>query len=266
MKSIVAGRCAGWGVALVAFFLPLCQETNLSAENWPRFHGPGGQGRSSETGLPVKWSATSNVRWKTPLPGPGHSSPIVWGDRIFLTAFRKDSSTLGFLGSGGQLVVLSIDAGSGKVIWERQVQARKIEETHSTNAPASPTPVTDGERVYAYLGSFGLVCFDFAGKKIWEHPLGPFPNEWGSASSPILYNDILLLNVDTDGEDFLLAVNKLTGKTVWKTSRTDVTRAWPTPAIWSVDGRDEIVISGSGQVKSYDPQNGRGIWTVDGLT
>jgi outer membrane protein assembly factor BamB len=251
-------------LALLA--LGCCCAGDLSAENWPRFHGPGGQGRSSESDLPVKWSASSNVRWKTPLPGPGHSSPVVWEDRIFLSAFRKEASLLSFLGSGGDLVILSIDAPSGRILWEREVSASEIEETHSTNAPASPTPVTDGERVYVYFGSFGLVCFDFTGKKVWEHPLGPFPNEWGSASSPILYRDLLLLNVDTDGEDFLLAVNKHTGKTLWKTSRSDVNRAWPTPAIWSVDGRDEIVISGSGQVKAYDPTSGREIWVADGLT
>ncbi|MBI1940380.1 MAG: PQQ-like beta-propeller repeat protein [Acidobacteria bacterium] len=243
-----------------------CFAGSISAENWPRFHGPGGQGISSESSLPVKWSATTNVRWKTPLPGPGHSSPIVWGDRIFVTAFRRDDSLLSFLRAGGELLVLSIDASSGKILWERKVPAGRIEETHSTNAPASPTPVTDGQRVYVYFGSFGLTCFDFQGNKIWEHPLGPFPNEWGSASSPVLYGDLLLLNVDTDADDFLLAVNKHTGQTVWKTSRSNVTRAWPTPAIWNANGKDEIVVSGSGQVKAYDPKDGRELWTVDGLT
>jgi outer membrane protein assembly factor BamB len=190
----------------------------------------------------------------------------VWESRIFLTAYRKDDSLLSSVWPKGDLVVLSLDADSGKVLWERKVEARQIEETHNTNAPASPTPVTDGSRVYVYFGSFGLACFDFNGNKIWEHRLGPFPNEWGSASSPVLYEDLLLLNVDTDGEDFLLAVNKLTGKTVWKTNRSDVNRAWPTPAIWRHDGKDQIVISGSGRVKAYDPIDGRELWTVDGLT
>ena len=174
----------GRSMPFVLLLLVFCSALDLAAKNWPRFHGPKGQGRSSESNLPVKWSASTNVRWKTPLPGPGHSSPIVWEDRIFLTAFRKEASALSFLSSGGDVVVLSIDAASGKILWERNVAARGIEETHSANAPASPTPVTDGERVYVYFGSFGLICFDFAGKKIWEHPLGPFPNEWGSASSP----------------------------------------------------------------------------------
>jgi len=238
------------------------------AENWPQFRGPQSQGVSTETGLPVKWSATSNVKWKTALPGPGHSSPIIWGNRIFLTALRQESSLVRryLYASRGQLVVLCLDKGSGKILWEREVPAERIEKTHSTNSPASPTPVTDGRYVYVYFGSRGLICFDFNGNKVWEIPLGPFPNEWGSASSPILYKNMLLLNCDTDAEDFLLAVDKNTGKTIWKTSRSDVTRAWPTPVIWSADGKDEIVVSGSGRVKAYDPQDGRELWTVNGLT
>ena len=237
--------------------LVVCCAANVVANNWPQFRGAGGQGISMETKLPVKWSAASNVRWKTALPGPGHSSPIIWGNRIFLTAFNQ---------SKNQLLVLALDKDSGKVLWERPVPAQRIEEYHSTNAPASPTPATDGKHVYVYFGSSGLTCFDFAGNKVWENRFGPFPNEWGSASSPVLYGEMLLLNVDTDGEDFLLAVNKNTGKNIWKTSRSDVDRSWPSPVIWNASGKDEIVVSGSGRVKSYDPKDGRELWTVDGLT
>ena len=246
--------CRGFGMVLVGLIL---FAANVSADNWPQFRGAGSQGISTETKLPVKWSATSNVRWKTALPGPGHSSPIIWGNRIFLTAFNQ---------SKNQLLVLALDKDSGKILWERPVPAQRIEEYHSTNAPASPTPATDGKQVYVYFGSSGLTCFDFAGNKVWENRFGPFPNEWGSASSPVLYGEMLLLNVDTDGEDFLLAVNKNTGKNIWKTSRSDVDRSWPSPVIWNAGGRDEIVVSGSGRVKSYDPKDGRELWTVDGLT
>ena len=231
--------------------------TTASADNWPQFRGPSSQGISLETGLPVKWSATTNVRWKTALPGPGHSSPIIWGDRIFLTAFNRPKR---------QLLVLSLDKASGKILWEREVPATRVETHHSVNAPASPTPVTDGKYVYVYFGSRGFICFDFAGNKIWENNFGPYPNEWGSASSPILYGDMLLLNVDSDAEDFLLAVNKNTGREIWKTSRSGARRAWPTPVIWNANGKDEIVVSGSGRVKGYDLKDGRELWTVDGLT
>lgn len=249
---------------IASLVLALCA-AGLAA-NWPQFRGPRSEGISTEAGLPVKWSATQNVRWKTSLPGPGHSSPIVWGDRIFLTAFRPEGSPRRLTGSAGKLLVLSLDKRTGKVIWEREMPAGRIEQTHATNAPASPTPVTDGKYVYTYFGSRGLTAWDFDGQRIWEVPLGPFPNEWGSASSPVLYGNLLLLNCDTDGEDFLLAVDKNTGKTIWKTSRNGATRSWPTPMIWNAGGKDEIVVSGSGRVKAYDPKNGQELWTVDGLT
>jgi outer membrane protein assembly factor BamB len=240
----------------------------LLADNWPQFRGPH-QGHSLETGLPLKWSATENVLWKTPLPGPGHSSPVIWGDRVFLTAFKSAAtSTLSrLLGSvRGQLLVLALDKDTGEVLWEREVPADEIEGTHRTNAPASPTPVTDGEHVYVYFGSRGLTAFDFDGKKVWEKRLGPFPNQWGSASSPVLYGDMLLLIVDTDAEDFLLAVDKKTGKTIWKTSRSNVVRSWSVPLIWNVDGKDQIVVSGSRTVKGYNAKDGRELWKLDGLT
>jgi len=238
------------------------------ADNWPQFRGPRSQGLSTETGLPVKWNASANVKWKTALPGPGHSSPIIWENRIFLTAFRADRSLRSYFGGakGGQLLVLCLDKTSGKILWERPVPSERIEQVHTTNNPASPTPVTDGKYVYVYFGSRGLIAFDFAGNKVWENLLGPFPNEWGSASSPIVHGEMVLLNCDTDAEDFLLAVNKNTGKTLWKANRPGANRSWPTPMIWSNNGKDEIVVSGSGRVKAYDPKDGREIWTVDGLT
>lgn len=239
---------------------------SLAAEDWPQFRGAR-QGVSFETGLPLRWSASSGLAWKTPLPGPGHSSPVVWGDRIFLTAFQPQGAVSNLIWwRSGRLLLLCLDRQSGRILWQREVPVRRIEALHSTNAPASPTPVTDGQRVFAHFGSFGLIAFDFEGRKLWEKPLGPFPNDWGSASSPILYRDLLLLNCDTDGEDFLLAVDKTTGRTLWKTSRPHATRAWPTPLIWSADGEDQVVVSGSGRVKAYDPKDGRELWGVEGLT
>lgn len=240
--------------SLIALLIPL---SYALADNWPQFRGPGSQGISRETNLPVKWDASAGVRWKTPLPGPGHSSPVIWGNRVFLTAYNQEKK---------QLLALALDKTTGKVLWERVVEAARIEEYHPTNAPASPTPVTDGKLLFVYFGSSGLTAFDFNGNKVWENRFGPFPNEWGSASSPILYNDMLILNVDTDGEDFLLAVNKQTGRNLWKTSRTGVNRSWPTPVVWNGAGRDEIVVSGSGRVKAYDPKDGSELWSVDGLT
>lgn len=252
-----------WPALSVMLF---CGTALTRASDWPQFRGPQSHGISSETNLPVQWTGR-NIRWRTALPGPGHSSPIVWGHRIFLTAFRPSSSLPRLLGPPrGQLLVICLDKNSGKILWQREVPVSRIEEIHSTNAPASPTPVTDGKHVYVYFGSKGLLAFDLEGNLIWELPLGPFPNEWGSASSPILYQNMLLLNCDTDGDDFLLAVDKNTGKTIWRTSRAGARRAWPVPYVWSVGGRDEIVVSGSERVKSYDPKDGKELWTVHGLT
>jgi len=243
----------------------------VSADDWPQFRGPD-QGRTPETNLPVSWSATENVRWKTPLPGPGHSSPIIWGDRIFLTAFKPESTgmmarLMSRLGSpAGQLLVLSLDKQSGRILWEREVVVDSIAAVHSTNAPASPTPVTDGELVYVYFGQKGLTAFDFDGNVVWEKDLGTFPNEWGFASSPVLHGDQLILVSDSDAEDFVLAVDKRTGEEIWRTSRNGAVRAWPVPVIWNVEGRDQIVVSGSGVVRAYDPENGRELWRVSGLT
>jgi outer membrane protein assembly factor BamB len=257
--------------ALAALCLNLVTLPEASAQNWPQFRGPGSQGISTEIGLPVQWSATSNVIWKTVLPGPGHSSPIVWGDRIFLTAFRSGRLSNAYLARAlqsprGELLVLAVDKTSGKILWERPVKVSTVEDVHPTNSPASPTPVTDGRYVYVYFGSAGLIAFDFNGNVAWEKRLGPFPSDWGSASSPVLFGNTLLLNVDTDGDDFLLAVDKMTGKTIWQTPRGRVTRSWSTPVIWNVNGRDEIVISGSQRVKGYDPSSGKELWVVDGLT
>jgi outer membrane protein assembly factor BamB len=256
----MAGKQVWW---VLPFLLTT---TLLWAANWPQFRGPNSHGIASEKNLPVVWTERE-IRWKTPLAGPGHSSPIVWGNRIFLTAFRPDTSISRFFGARtGKLLVVSIDKNTGKILWETEVPAERIEEVHSTNAPASPTPVTDGRYVYVYFGSKGLLAFDFDGKRIWEVRLGPFPNEWGSASSPILYNNMVILNCDTDADDFLIAVDKNTGKTIWRTSRNGATRSWAVPYIWSAGGKDEIVVSGSGRVRSYDPKDGRELWSAGGLT
>jgi outer membrane protein assembly factor BamB len=249
---------------LIAVFLGLAG-AHLSGENWPQFRGPESRGVSTETGLPVKWGASENVRWKTTLPGPGHSSPIVWGNRIFLTAFKSSSSWRLFGPPTGQLAAIALDKATGKVVWEKELAASS-ESMHPTNSPASPTPATDGKLVYVYLGARGVVALDFDGKQVWEVKLGPYPNEWGSASSPVLYRNMLLLNVDSDGDDFLLALDKATGKILWRTSRAGSTRSWPTPVIWNNNGVDQIVVSGSGRVKGYEVATGKEIWTVRGLT
>jgi len=236
--------------------------TSAQCENWPQFRGPSGQGLSSEKGLPVLWTPPSLIRWKTSLPGPGHSSPIVWGNRVFLTAFCPPSP--GY--PHPRLLVICIAKDSGNVLWERDVAAQELERVHPANSLASPTPATDGKHVYTYFGSRGLFCFDFEGRKIWENLFGPFRNEEGTGSSPVIVGNLLIQKCDTDNEKFLLAVDKRNGKTVWKTARPGVFRSSSTPIIWKVGGREELVVCGSRQVKGYDPQNGTELWLAEGLT
>lgn len=231
-----------------------------AAENWPQFRGPGGRGLSAERGLPARWGEGRGVRWKTPLPGPGHSSPVVWGERVFLTAYAPPKEA-----RPGRLLVLCLNALTGKVLWEREVPVGQIERTGGANAPASPTPATDGRRVYVYFGSYGLVSFDFDGRKVWELPLGPFANEWGSASSPVLHGRLLLLNRTHEDGGFLLAVDKETGRTAWRTEHPRATPSFATPFVWEKEGGAEVVVSGSGFVKGFDPRTGRELWRVGGM-
>ena len=230
-----------------------------AAENWPQYRGSGGLGASAEKGLPVKWGADAGVRWKTRLPGPGHSSPIVWGDRLFLTAYAAPG------GAGrGRLLVLGVHRLTGRILWEREVRAEQVERVGGANAPATPTPVTDGRRVYVYFGSYGLVCFDLGGRKIWERRVAPCGGEFGSASSPVLHGRLLVLNCTSDAGGFLLAADKETGRTVWRTTHAQPTLSFATPFVWKTAGGEQIVLIVSGHVKGFDPKTGRELWRVVG--
>ena len=240
------------------------------AENWPQFRGWNGAGISEEKNLPIHWSAQDNVYWKAELPGPGHSSPCIWGDKIFLTAFRPEGGPPKISDEWvpepkGELIALALSTRTGKVLWQRKIPV-KIEQVHVFNSPASPTPITDGKRVYFYFGSYGLLCYDLEGNKIWDLPLGPSGNDHGGSSSPILYKDSLIMNSDNDEDPFLLAIHKKTGKPKWRTSRSSFDRSFATPMLWQVNGKTEVVVSGSYRVKGYDPDTGEEIWTCRGMT
>lgn len=222
--------------------------------NWPQFRGPNAQGVSSERGLPVDFGPTTNLLWKTALP-PGHSSPCVWGGRLFLTAFKQQK----------ELVVLCLDAGDGRIVWEREVPAKRIEKAHPrVGSPASATPATDGQRVYVFFGSVGVVCLDFDGRQLWRHELGPFTHHlgWGAASSPIVCGDSVIVNCDHDGESFLLALDKQTGSAKWRTPRPQSPPSYSTPVLWEAGGQTQLVIAGSAAVTAYDPATGAELWRV----
>jgi len=225
---------------------------------WPQFRGPDSTG-IGDGKPPVNFGPNQNVIWKTPI-ATGLSSPIIWEGRIFLTEFNRESK---------QLATLCIDRATGKVLWRRAVQPAQIEKVHEISSPAGSTPVTDGERIYVYFGSYGLLCYDANGNLKWEIRL-PIPeNPYGAVASPIVAGDLLVLN--HQGKDaYLLAVNRQTGKTVWKTDRSKFQYGWSTPVRWRHDGIDEIVVLGGDfepdqRLMAYNLSDGTERWWVAGL-
>lgn len=238
-----------------------------SAEDWPGFRGPRHDGTSHETSLPLRWSATENIAWRAGLPGVGHSSPVVWGNRVFLTAFVEDTSVIGKIvrtGRAGELIVLCLDRDSGRRVWQRTVRPGSIEGSNNGNSPATPTPATDGERVYAYFGSYGVLAVNAAtGEHVWEARIGPFPHHMGTASSPVLApNGMLVLNVESDGPDFLLALDRRTGRELWRTPRRQKQAGYATAAIWN----DRAILAGHRTVKAYQLATGARLWEIEGLS
>ena len=225
-----------------------------TTHNWPRFRGPAGTGHSSETKLPTQWT-TDSVAWKVDLPVDGHSSPVIWGEHIFLT---------GTTGGGESPVerhVICLERGTQKVVWNKAVAKGEGEKLHKMNSWATPSYVTDGERVVAFFGAGGLHCFDFEGNLKWSRDLGQFPGSWGVGASPIIHGDMVIQNCDAIGNSYLLAVNKNTGKDVWKTPRRDKPRGgWSTPVLIETKSRKELVLNGEFGVQAYDPANGKPLW------
>ena len=221
---------------------------------WPRWRGPSGQGLVGNPGYPDRWSATDNVVWRTAVPGSGNSSPIVWDDHIFLTTGRD---------GGSRLSVLAYRRSDGALRWETEVAPGPPERVHGKNGPASATPVTDGERVYASLGGRGLVALDFEGRLLWHTEIGRVANYHGPAGSPLLYRGRLILYQDQRGGGFVAAYDAATGAQLWRTAR-DASVGWGTPVAIRVAERDEIIVSSQHTVRAYDPDNGRELWSCDG--
>jgi outer membrane protein assembly factor BamB len=227
----------------------------LAGDSWPQFHGPNATGLASdEHKLPADIGPDKNLIWKTALP-PGHSSPVIHGDHIYLTGAR-----------GQSLLTIAIDRKTGRVLWEVEAAHKQLETVHkSAGSLAQSTPATDGERVVSFFGSCGLFCYDTMGKQLWHMPLGPFNNDFGAGSSPIIVGDRVILNQDHDTDSFLAAIDKQTGKTIWKTDRSEFPRNYSTPIIWEVGGKKQIVVVATLRAVGYDFDTGKEIWTVRGL-
>lgn len=223
--------------ALIAALLA----TSIHAGSWTQFRGPNGSGRpEQELPLPDQLGPETNVLWKTPLP-PGISSPAIFDDQIFLTAVRDK-----------KLVTISLDRTSGAIQWEVEAPYDKLEEVHSTGNHAQPSPVTDGERVITFFGSCGLFCYDMKGQPLWKIAMGPFKNDFGAGSSPIISGDRVILCQDHDTDSFLMSVDKHTGEILWKIDRSEFPRNYCTPVIWNVNGRKQIVVAATLRIAGYD--------------
>ena len=270
-----------WG----CFALFLLATTGKAADpgnsNWPQWRGPLATGVSPRGNPPTEWSETKNIRWKTPLPGKGHSTPVIWGNRIFVTTAIPYGAAVKprFSGVPGahdnsaithhqEYAVLAIDRSNGKILWKKTVNKQLPHEGgHNTASLASHSPVTDGKRVYACFGSQGVHVLDLNGKLVWKSDLGKMQTKHGhgEGSSPTLAGDTLVVNWDHEGKSFVVALDSTTGKERWKQARDEVT-SWATPIVVQHQGKPQVIISGTGRVRSYDLATGKINWQCGGLS
>jgi len=230
------------------------------ADNWPQWRGPRGDGTSEEKNIPVRWSETENVVWKAAIPGKGHSSPVVWGDRVFLTTCLEKEQ---------KRVLLCLNRRDGRIVWQRTVLSAPLEPKHPLNSYASSTPSTDGHFVWVTflnMPKFEVYCYDFDGQLVWQRSPGEFHSKHGFCSPPVLYKDTIILNGDQDAESYLVALDKATGEERWRTDRPNRVRSYCPPLIIDSAGRKQFVLAGSLCTASYDPDTGKQIWMVDGPT
>lgn len=226
------------------------------AEVWNQFRGPNATGAVAETQpLPAEVGPDKQVIWKTPLP-PGHSSPVLDDERIYLTAVE-----------GEKLYTIALDRKTGKELWRSSAPATTLEKVHRTGSPAQSSPVTDGDVVISFFGSCGLIAYDAkTGEQRWFVPMGPFKNAFGAGSSPILVGDRVILSQDHDTDSFVTAIDKRTGKTLWRTDRSEFPRSYSTPIIWQTPDGPQLVVAGTLRAIGYDIETGAELWTVRGIS
>jgi len=225
----------------------------VSGSDWPQFRGPTGQGHSDEHNLPLTWSETANIRWKVAVPGRGWSSPVIQGDRIWLTTATED---------GKSLRALAFNRQSGAV--EQNVEVFRLKSTKLTNSKnsfASPTPIIDGDHVYVHFGAFGTACITQSGEIVWKTRLEYDNGQHGTGGSPVLYQDLLIVSCDGNELQFVVALDKLTGKVKWKKPREGY-QAYTTPLIVSLPGGDQVISPGAFRAVAYEPRSGKELWQV----
>mgnify|MGYP002624245741 CR=1 FL=1 len=254
---------------LTAVLLLLCTcllgVSLAQAGNWPAWRGPNGTGVAQEKNLPVQWSKEKNVAWSVAMPGEGNSTPIVWGDQVFVTCATD----------GGKMrSLMCYHRDDGKLQWAKTVVCRAEEKTHKTNPHCSASPVTDGERIIVWYGSAGLYCYDMEGNEQWKLDLGKFEHIWGNASSPVIYKDTVILNAGPGMRTFLAAFDKKTGEEKWRRTLADATSktvdelrgSWSAPVLYQHGGRDLMALSMPKHLIAFDPESGDTVWTCEGLS
>src|SRR5688500_2224942 len=216
------------------FLLMALAVSAVSDTDWSRFRGPNGSGISETKGLPTEFGPDKNVIWKVDLP-QGYSSPVIHGDRIFLTALR-----------GENLVTLAVDRTNGKVLWERTAPRARTEKLDKRNRPAAASAATDGKHVSVFFGDYGLITYDVNGKELWKQPLGPFNNIYGMGASPLIVGDNVILVCDQSTDSYIAAWDKRTGKPLWKTPRKEARSGHSTPILWTPrGGKTQVIVPGS---------------------
>lgn len=256
MQISSAVRLAGLVAAagLVAGMSVISAQQSATPD-WARFRGPNGSGHAEGKTFPTEFGKEKNLLWRLPLP-QGHSSPIIWKGRIYLTAYRGDA-----------LFTMAVDRESGKLLWERQAPETKTRILDKRNNPASPSPALEENRVYVFFPDYGLLAYDAAGKELWQLRLGPFDNIYGMGASPVIVGDQLILACDQSIGSFLLSVDKNTGKEKWRTPRPEAKSGHATPILWRApDGKDQILVPGSFLLTAYDAMTGEKRWWVRGLS
>jgi outer membrane protein assembly factor BamB len=226
----------------------------LAGSDWDRFRGPNGSGVNEAQGLPVEFGVGKNMRWRVALP-PGHSSPILVGNQIFLTAFEDE-----------KLLTISLDRATGKILWRRESPRERVSKIDNRNSPASPTPATDGKNIYVFFGDYGLVSYGFDGNERWHVPLGPFNNVYGMGASPVVVDDKVVLVCDQSSGSFIAAFGLTDGKLRWKTARPEALSGHSTPSIMKdANGKSLIVAPASFRMDAYSAETGESVWFIHGL-
>lgn len=246
----------------------LCSPLSAFADNWPMWRGANGDGTCSESNLPEKWSQTENVVWKVALPDRGNSTPVVWGDKVFVTqAIEKE----------GKRLLLCFDKKTGKQLWDAGTIYKEKELTHATNPYCSASPATDGERVVVFFASAGVFCYDMNGKELWKRTdLGEQRHIWGNGTSPVLAGDRVFLNFGPGEHTVMYCFDKKTGKTLWEhqepggasgeAGNKEWLGSWSDPLFRKVGDHDELLMSYPGRACAFDPMSGAVLWTSGGLT